>query len=225
MLPIHILKEIPLFSSLRSEDLQKLSGLIRRKSLWKGEFLFRQGDEGTALYIIMQGRLQVSLSRQMDKVTLAVLGRGEFIGEMALLDAHPRSADVFALEDSQLGILNRQEFLTFLLENDGALRQLLFALSMRLRATNDLFADMCFLNLANRLAKKLAELAEEAIGKSGDPRECTLQISQRELGEILGVSRESINKELKILRNKKILSISRNTINIHDLERLKKRAF
>lgn len=224
MLPIHLLKEVPLFTSLSSDDLQKLSGLVRKKTLSKGEYLFRQGDEGTALYIIMQGRLQVSLSRRLDRVTLAIVGRGECLGEMALLDAQPRSADVLAVEDSEVYALNRQDFLTFLMGNERALRALLYSLSMRLRSTIDLVGDMCFLHLSTRLAKKLVELARET-NDGNDSCECTLRISQRELGEILGVSRESINKELKTLRDRKILSTSRNAISILDPEHLKRRAF
>jgi len=104
--PINILKKITLFASLAEADLQNLASLLRRKSLTKGEILFRQGDEGTALYVILQGRIKISVSRRMDKMTLAILGQGEFLGEMALLDGLPRSADAMAMEDSHLYALN-----------------------------------------------------------------------------------------------------------------------
>jgi CRP/FNR family cyclic AMP-dependent transcriptional regulator len=218
-----ILKEIPLFASLSETDLQNLASLLRWKHIEKGENLFRQGDEGTALYIIMQGRIKISLSRRMEKMTLAILGRGEFLGEMALLDDQPRSADAVALEDSHLYALNRKDFLSFLINNDNAVRAILHSLSRRLRKTDDLLAEMCFLSLSARLAKKLVELAESQDPDEKNCRECTVKISQQELGDILGVSRESINKELKILRDKGILATSRNFIQLYDLESLKKR--
>ena len=218
-----VLKKVPLFASLSETDLQNLASLLRWKGFEKGENLFRQGDEGTALYIIMQGRIKISLSRRKEKITIAILGQGEFLGEMALLDGQPRSADAVALEDSYLYALNRKDFLSFLINNDHAIRAILNSLSARLRKTDDLLAEMCFLSLSARLAKKLVELAEPQDPDEKNCHECTLKISQQELGDILGVSRESINKELKILRDKGILATSRNFIHIYDLESLKKR--
>jgi len=221
--PINILKKITLFASLAEADLQNLASLLRRKSLTKGEILFRQGDEGTVLYVILQGRIKISVSRRMDKMTLAILGQGEFLGEMALLDGLPRSADAMAMEDSHLYALNRKDFLPFLINNENAVHAILYSLSMRLRKTDDQLTEMCFLNLSARLAKKLVELAASLAADENNPQACTLKISQHELGNILGVSRESINKELKILRDKGYVSTLRNSIIIHDLEPLKKR--
>ncbi|MHB8909279.1 MAG: Crp/Fnr family transcriptional regulator [Syntrophales bacterium] len=221
--PMHVLKKIPLFASLSEMDLQNLTSLLRRKQLGKGELLFQQGDEGTALYIIAQGRIKISLSRRMDNVTLAILGQGEFLGEMALLDDLPRSADARALEDAQLYVLNRKDFLCFLSNNGHTVYAILNSLSRRLRKTDDQLAEMCFLNLSARLAKRLVDLAETQEPRAGSPSAYDLKISQQELGNILGVSRESINKELKILRNKGVVSTLRNSIHILDLESLKKR--
>ena len=221
--PMHVLKKIPLFASLSETDLQNLTNLLRRKQLGRGELLFQQGDEGTALYIIVQGRIKISLSRRMDNVTLAILGQGEFLGEMALLDDLPRSADAIALEDSQLYVLNRKDFLSFLSNNGHTVYAILNSLSRRLRKTDDQLAEMCFLNLSARLAKRLVDLAETQEPKTVNPNSYDLNISQQELGNILGVSRESINKELKILRNKGVVSTLRNSIHILDLESLKKR--
>jgi CRP/FNR family transcriptional regulator, cyclic AMP receptor protein len=227
--PINILKRIPLFASLSETGQENLASMLRRKSFAKGEALFRQGDEGSAMYIILQGRIKISVSRRTDKVTLAILGQNEFLGEMALLDGLPRSADAVALEDSQLYVLNRKDFLSFLKHNENAVRAILSSLSMRLRRTDDQLAEMCFLNLSTRLAQKLVQMTEQQ--DTRDPRSLEdmnlngyiLRISQKELGDILGVSRESINKELKYLRDHGIVSTSRNFIRIHDLAALKKR--
>jgi CRP/FNR family cyclic AMP-dependent transcriptional regulator len=214
--PIHVLKKIPLLASLAETDQENLASLMKHKAIRKGELLFRQGDEGTTLYIILQGRIKISVSRRTDTVTLAILGQGEFFGEMALLDDLPRSADAMALEDSQLYALNRKDFLSFL-------KNILDSLSFRLRKTDILLAEMCFLNLSARLVIKLVELAEPLAVSAAKPQVCTLKISQQELADILGVSRESINKELKILRSKGYVSTARNSIIINDLELFRKR--
>jgi CRP/FNR family cyclic AMP-dependent transcriptional regulator len=221
--PINVLKRIPLFASLPEADQQNLVSLLRRVNLRKGETLFRQGDEGVSLYLILQGRIKISLSRQMDVMTLAILGQGEFLGEMALLDGLPRSADAIAVEDSYLYSLNRKDFLSFLVNNEPAVHAVLSSLSIRLRKTDTLLAEMCFLNLSIRLVQKLVELAQQQPRDEKNPNECTLKVSQQDLGDILGVSRESINKELKHLRDKGIVSTSRNCIHIHNLALLKKR--
>ncbi len=221
--PINVLKRIPLFASLPEVDQQNIVSLLRRVNLRKGETLFRQGDEGVSLYLILQGRIRISLSRQMDVVTLAILGQGEFLGEMALLDGLPRSADAAALEDSYLYALNRKDFLSFLVNNEKAVHPVLASLSIRLRRTDTLLAEMCFLNLSVRLVQKLVELAPQQPPDANKPNECTVAVSQQELGNILGVSRESINKELKHLRDKGIVSTARNCIHIHNLAALRKR--
>ena len=220
--PIHVLRRIPLFASLPEPDLLHLVNMLRRENLRKGETLFRQGDVGTALYLILQGRIKISMSRQADTVTLAILGPGEFLGEMALLDGLPRSADAIAIDDSYLYALSRTDFLAFLVNKEKAVRSVLASLSMRLRRTDALLAEMCFLNLSVRLAHKLAEMAEAQGPEAPNSDEYQVKISQQELGNILGVSRESINKELKLLRDKKILSTSRNYIHIHRLAALRK---
>lgn len=221
--PISVLKRIPLFASIPEADQQRLVTLLRKETLKKGEILFRRGDEGNALYLILQGRIKISLTRQTDAVTLAILGQGEFFGEMALLDGLPRSANTTAMDDSTLYALKRSDFLSFLVHNEKVVRAVLASLSLRLRRTDDQLAEMCFLNLSVRLVSKLAELAEQQGADQDEAGTYHLRISQQELAGILGVSRESINKELKLLRDKGWVSTSRNQIHIHQLALLKKR--
>jgi len=221
-MPIRILGNIPFFASLSDQDREGLSKLLRRVTLEKQQVLFRQGDEGTALYIILDGQIRISVSRRTETVTLAILGPGEFLGEMSLLDGQPHSADATAIGDVWLYCLHRDDFLAFLQHNYTAVHAILYSLSLRLRKTDQQLADMCFLNLSTRLAKKLVEMAESQCPEQTHPEPCPLMISQRELASMLGVTRESINKGLKELRNKGYLSTSRQTITIKDRESLKK---
>lgn len=223
MTPTSVLRTIPLFESLSEENIAKLAALLRRMTIREGETLFREGDEGTALYIIHNGRVKISMSKLLDKLTLAILGPGEFLGEMALLDGEPRSADAIAMEETQLYALNRRDFLAFLMNNDNAVHNIMTALSMRLRKTDNLLAEMCFLSLSARLAKRLVELSRPVQDSESDGTTHFVKITQQELANALGVSRESINKELKTLRSRKILSTSRKSIKINDMEQLKRR--
>ena len=197
---------------------------MRRRSIRKGDFLFHRGDEGTALYVIYKGLIKIAVpSKRGDEITLAILAEGDFFGEMALLDDLPRSADAMAMEETQLYVLNRTDFLSFLIHNEHAIRTLMQALSLRLRRTDDMVAEVCFLNVSARLAKRLVDLVESRHQMSKGDEKYDVSLTQRELASLIGVSRETINKELKILRQKGIVTTSRNTITICDLERLKNR--
>jgi len=221
-----LLQQIPLFESLDDSERQRLASLLQHRSLHKGEILFHKGDAGSTFFIIIKGLIKIGVSNKLgDEVTFAFLRSGDFFGEMALLDEQPRSADATALEDSLLYVLDRDDFFPFLIKNENTVRSvlsaLLRALSLRLRRTDDLLAEISFLTVPARLARRLIELAEFLPTKERESKEYQIRISQRELAGMLGVTRESISKELKILRSKALVTTARNTIVIHNLERLK----
>ncbi len=219
------LKHVPLFQQLTYEDRECLARVITTQSLKKGDILFRKGTEGTTLYIILNGRIKASLlSHSGDEVVLAIFSAGDFFGEMALLDGLPRSADATAIEPAEVLLLNRSDFIAFLMNNKGAMQAVLQSLSRRLRRTDDLLQDTCFLNISGRFAKKLVELAETHSRLDGDEVYIDLFLTQRDLASMVGATRESINKELRVLREKGIVTIQENNIVIHNLERLKRRA-
>lgn len=222
MQPVALLKQIPLFASLEPADQEQLAALLRKRSVGRGAVLFRQGDEGTALYIILRGRIRITIRTKLeDEITLAILNDGEFLGEMALLDGMPRSADATALDETQLYVLNRNDFLVFLTKNSQAVQTVLQALSLRLRNTDDLLAEICFSSLSSRLARRLTEMA--AAAKPAESGTQSVRLTQRELASMLGTTRESVNKELKVLRDRGILNTSRNLITIHDPQGLRRR--
>ncbi|PIP07289.1 MAG: calcium-binding protein [Syntrophobacteraceae bacterium CG23_combo_of_CG06-09_8_20_14_all_50_8] len=219
------LRHIPLFQHLTIEDRERLAMSIRTQFLKKGEVLFRKGSEGNTLYIIRNGKIKISLASHLsDEVVLAIFSEGDFFGEMALLDGMPRSADATAIEQTELLLLKRLDFISFLNSNRDALQAILQSLSQRLRRTDDLLEDTCFLNVSARFAKKLVELAAAHGHQDGELVHIDLSLTQKDLASMVRATRESINKELRILREKGLVSIQENSIYIHDLERLKRRA-
>jgi len=223
-MPVSFIKQIPLFAPLSPGDQERLAMLMGRRSLCKGDFLFHKGDEGTALYIISRGLIKIALpTKSGDEVILAMLSDGDFFGEMALLDGLPRSADATAMEDTHLYVLDRTDFLSFLNHNEHAVLAIIQILSIRLRRTDDMVAEVCFLSVSARLAKKLVDLAgsPHQMGEGGLQNK--VHLTQQELASLIGVSRETVNKELKILRQKGIVTTARNTITISDMDRLKNR--
>lgn len=224
MSPINLLKRIALFEALSVKDREELAKLLRRRTIQKGQILFHKGDEGTALFLIMSGRISIVLKvRPEDEITLSVLADGDFFGEMALLDGMPRSADAVAKEDTDLYILNRADFIRFLMHNEHAMQAILYTLSVRLRKTDDLLGETAFLNISSRLAKRLIELAESRGIREEGSSHVELELTQKELASLVGVSRESINKELKRWRDRDLVTTSRNHLIITDLDAIRKR--
>jgi CRP-like cAMP-binding protein len=222
MKPADILGQIPIFASLEGEDRRNLAKRIECQSFSKGSTLFKRGEPGNALYIVVRGQIRIFAStRQGNEITLALLGPGEFFGEMALLDGQPRSANAEATEDTELHYLDRDNFFSFLMNKESALRAILCSLSRRLRRTDDLLTEAYFLQISHRLARKLVELCDKdaAINVPLPP----ICVTQRELAGMIGATRESVNKELNVLRHKGVVQTSRNRITILDMARLKRR--
>ncbi len=218
------LSRVTLFVSLNEEDRDRLAGMMSQQPLEKGEVLFRKGSEGNALYIVKKGKIKISLpSKDGDEIILTVFSKGDFFGEMALLDGMPRSADAMALEPSQLYVLNRRDFLEFLKNNDQAVESILYSLSMRLRRTDDLLEDTCFLNISHRIAKKLIELAEKFGREENKFVTLDLDFTQTDLAGMIGATRESVNKELRVLRERGVVAINGSQIAILNIDLLKRR--
>ena len=217
-------KQVPLFRALLPDDSRRIGELLRNQYLKKGDVLFRKGAEGTALYLIVEGKIKISVtSRLGDEVILAILSSGEFFGEMALLDGMPRSADAIAIEETHVLALNRKEFLYFVMSNETAVKAILGAVSLRLRKADDFLEDTCFLSVASRLAKKLVELAQTQGQREEDASAVKVNLTQSDLASMIGATRESINKELRVLREKGLVSTSLRTIIVHNVELLRKR--
>lgn len=224
MTSYELLTQIPLIKNLAHEDLTELGTLFREQKVKKGEVLFRKGSEGTTLYIIQKGAIKIVLpSRLGDERIVAIFSTGDFFGEMALLDGMPRSADAIAIKSSKLLLLNRSDFFRFLKKSDAAMEKILSSLSMRLRKADDLLEETSFLNIPARLAKTLLEIGETFGHEDGAGLEIKLKLSQKELADMVGATRESINKELRVLREKELVSVTDKAIYIHDVKRLKRR--
>jgi CRP-like cAMP-binding protein len=225
MYRIELLKKIPLFSSLSDEILGNLADTVRQQKVRQGQVIFRKGDEGTALYILKSGTIKIVLpSRLGAEIIVTIFSDGDFFGEMSLLDGEPRSADAVALKPSELMVLSRKDFLSFLQSDVNAVNSILSVLTKRLRKTHDLLEDVCFLTISQRLSKLILELEKIYGRKEGDCIMLDILLTQKELGDMIGATRESINKELKLLREKALIEMDGNRIKIIDLPRLKRRA-
>jgi CRP/FNR family transcriptional regulator, cyclic AMP receptor protein len=167
---IETLRHVPLFESLDDEVARKLCQLLESADCKAKTFLFRAGDEGDAMYLIERGKVRICV-RATDgrEMTLTELGRGDFFGEMALLDGQRRSADAIVAEDARLAVLSREHFLSFMLSSPDVALEMLTALANRLRHTDELLRHSATRNVNVEEAAQLtfADRASDLIAEFG----------------------------------------------------------
>jgi len=209
-----LFREVPLLARLAESDLQALASRGRVKRYAQGTAIFHEGDAGDAMYVVVEGRVRISLlSGSGGETTLALMGPGDCFGELALFDGKPRSATAAAALATRAFMVSRDDFVAWVKERPSAALALLETLSLRLRRTDEAVTDLVFLDLEHRLAKQLLRLSvSHADGKNAArPR---IQVTQGELASILGVSRESVNKQLNAFMKEGWISLSRGAVTI-----------
>jgi CRP-like cAMP-binding protein len=212
-----LLANVSIFSSLDDRALDALVRATSTRRLAAGEVLFRKGDAGRQLYGVLSGRLKaVAAGADGKEIVFNVCDPGEVIGEIALLDSNPRSASIVALEPSELLVLDRRDFLPFLERHPRVAIQLAELLAARLRRLSELAEDSVLLALRARLAKKLVSFAQRYGRKTPEGIQIDLPFSQQELGEMVGTSRESINKQLRAWTEQGLIVTSKGRITLCD---------
>jgi CRP-like cAMP-binding protein len=192
------LKRAVLFDGLDQDELSRLAGIAREINLSHGDILFDQGDESDGLYVIAGGILRVYLTADDTReATINLLEDGESIGEIALLDGLPRSAGAAALTDAKLIFIPREPFLNLLDESTNLARQIILTLCERLRAANAQVDQAIFHDLRHRLVVLLRQLAIIHGHFEEDVAVVDLELTQGTLAQMLGASREAVNKQLR----------------------------
>jgi CRP/FNR family transcriptional regulator, cyclic AMP receptor protein len=197
--PTHVdlLSQSDMLRGVPRPELERLAALTRPRTYRRGEAVIRWGDPGETLHLVCRGRLKVVLpSERGDEAVLAIVGPGDLFGEMALLDAGPRSATVVALEPVETATLSRADFRAFLHRSPVAIDGLLAALAQTIRQMDEGVGDLMFLDLQGRLAKKLLELAEAHGREADDAIEIEVALTQDDLAGMIGATRASVNRAL-----------------------------
>jgi CRP-like cAMP-binding protein len=205
-----LLAECSLFRGLTPDE---RSGLVARAHLRKldaGDTIFLMDSAGDSMMAILEGNVRISVpSPEGKEIVLAILHPGEVFGEIALLDGKGRTADARAMTRCNIAVLDRRDVLAFFERHPNAWPKLVEVLCDRLRRTDQHLAEMALLEIPLRLAKTLLRLLAD--GEAGGPK---IALSQRELGNIVGASRESVNKCLNEWQRRGIVSIEDNFITI-----------
>ena len=219
--PTGALRGVPFFAALSLEEVVELSERLVVRRFSAGQIVFHLGDPGGLLYIITSGKVKISHSNlDGQEALLAILGKGDFFGELALLDDAPRSATAEALEPTETLTLHRTEFMNFIENHPAFARHVLYVLSRRIRHMNNQISDIFFLDLPGRLARTLLNLAEQHGYPSDNGTLIGLSLTQTDLAEMTGATRVSINKALGRFRRSNWVHVKGREFTIVDKDAL-----
>lgn len=217
-----ILKNIPLFSELNDRDLEKISQVASKKRYHKDNIILIEEEVGSTMFVILSGRVKISrISDDGREVILSILSDGDFFGEMSLLDGHTRSANVTAIEKSELIVIRREEFLQMLRDYPQIAINLLKELAQRIRKSDEHIKSLSLQDATGRVASTLLRIAED----SGVFRRGQVEISelplQQDLANMAGTSRETISRVIKSLSDEGYLRKHSGKIIIIDYEKFR----
>jgi CRP/FNR family transcriptional regulator len=220
-----VLMQAPLFSALDPESAEALRASTSLVRLGKGEVLFREGEPGDRLYVVEEGKVKLGTTSSDGRdALLAVVGPGEMIGELSLFDPGPRTATATALTDARLRGLGHDALRPWLVGRPEVAEPLLKALAQRLRRTNEAMSDLVFSDVPGRVAKALMDLGE----RFGVPGPSGLVVNhdmtQEELAQLVGASRETVNKALADFAHRGWIRLESRSVTIQDTERLARRS-
>jgi CRP-like cAMP-binding protein len=210
-----------LFTACDDPALDMLVRVLRIRRFRRGETVFHQGDPGDALFVIASGSVKVVLPSDegAEPAIVAILGAGEFFGELAILDGAPHSATIVSVEPTETLVLHRDAFLSLIDSDAGLRRALLASLAAEIRRLTGHVEDLHFLDLPGRLASRIVRLAASAGATSGEAR-IAWPYTQSELAGMIGGSRQSVNRLLADLTDQGLVRLERDHLVIVDLERL-----
>lgn len=202
------LRNIPLFSGLQDESLRAISDHAVIKTFPKNTIVIQEGEQADSVYVILSGKVKVYLSDESGKeIDLAIQGPGEYFGEM-VLDEGPRSASVMTLEPSTFSTIGKSVLKDFLARNPPIAMGVIQGLVKRLRAADAIIGNLALLDVYGRVARTLLSLASEENGKLV----ITQKLTQQDMANMVGASREMINRIMRDLKSGGYIKTERGKI-------------
>ncbi len=219
-----VVRKAPLFTALDEAAAASLRASMDSVKIAKGSVLFAEGDEGDHLYVIVEGKLKLGTSSGDGRENLlSILGPGEMFGELSLFDPGPRTSTATAVTDAKLLSLGQEKLIPWLAENPQVALQLLARLAQRLRRTNEAVGDLVFSDVPGRVAKALIDLGERFGKQTDEGLFVHHDLTQEELAQLVGASRETVNKALADFAQRGWIKLEARAVMILDYDRLLKR--
>ena len=210
---LNFLKSLPLFSKLNDKEIMEISKFAYEKKIQKGSILFSHGEKGSSLYLILKGRVKIVLIDDSGKeLVLAILKKGDFLGEMSIIEDEVRSATAIALEPTVLLTIEKENFLNFLMKNPKAMLGVLKELSKRLRIADEKIGELAFQNVYERVINYLNTLAKTKGVKEKEGIFINDLPTKKEIADFIGSTRETVSRVLNDLQRKGFISLYRKSV-------------
>lgn len=218
---LNILKKVPIFKNLKDLDFKKILNILKEKSFKKGDHIFYEYDDGDEFYVVGSGRIKIyKMSMGGQIKALAYLQKGDFFGEMALLENRPRSASAIVSQDSELFVIKQTDFKKFLISNPEMLFTILETLSQRLRQADLEIEMFTFKKVKHRLMSCLIYLADQYGEKTDTETRISKEFTHQDLSELVGTAREVITRLLKELKSEGLIEIKDRCILLPSIKNL-----
>ncbi len=208
------LRQHALFRGMTAPEIDDMIAHSTERRVARGGVIFNKGETGSSMMAVLAGQVRVStMSADGREVTLNLIGPGQILGELAVLDGKPRSASATAVVDTLLMVVERKHFLPLLRRHEGLAERLLVTLCERLRQTSLTLEDVALTTMPARLARVLVRLAERH-GRADATGGIRIEAgtSQRDLANLVASSRESVNKQLRAWREEGVLTVEGRAI-------------
>jgi CRP-like cAMP-binding protein len=213
-----VLRKHPYFADLEPEAFEQLCRYAKHTTLKRGTTIVSKGDPGNSLIAVISGTVKISVSSPDGRsAILNLIGAGEIFGEMSVLDGQPRSADATANTNCEIFVIDRREFIPFVRSQPALAMKFIELLCARLRWTSDQVEQVILQNLPGRLASALLRLTDK---HKAEPQGRTIAVTQQEISEMVGMTRESINKQLRVWADRKWVRLEHGAIVVLNAEPL-----
>jgi len=219
-----VVRTAPLFSALDHESAASLRASMTLVKVSKGNTLFKEGDAGDRLFVVVEGKLKLGTSSIDGRENLlSILGPGDMFGELSLFDPGPRTATATAVTDARVLALAHDQVIGLVTQHPQVSLELLARLAQRLRRTNEVLADLVFSDVPGRVAKALMDLGSRFGVQKDDGLHVNHDLTQEELAQLVGASRETVNKALADFAARSWVRLEPRAVVVLDYERLSKR--
>ncbi len=220
-----LLRSAPLFGGMDAENARSLIAMMVRREVSRGETIFREGDDGHAMYVLVRGKVKLArTARDGRENLLALLGVGDMFGELTVFDPGPRMSRAHAVEDSVVYELPKDTLDVWLDDHLDMSRHMLRALAQRIRRTSNTMADLIFSDVPGRVAKAILDLGHRFGRMERGHVTVRHGLTQEELAQLVGASRETVNKALADFASRGWIDVHIGAVEVYEPERLRARS-
>ncbi len=220
-----VLARSGLFQGVEAEAAEAAASALEMMDFARGAVVFAEGEPGDSLYVVLAGKVKIGRKAADGRENLlAVMGPSDQFGELSIFDPGPRTSTATALTDIRLARMPQQALRPWISSHPEIAEQLLQVLARRLRRTNNIVADLIFTDVPGRVAKALLQLAARFGTAEGPHLRVTHDLTQEELAQLVGASRETVNKALADFAHRGWIRLEGKTVVILDHDRLARRA-